>query len=185
MRFWESGAVAYTQTYRSTGSRVLACAVVTVAAAGVVSAVVGGGTESAVRWGGPLAFAAALAWLAYWRPHVRVDEHGVTLQNVLSRVVVPWPAVREVHSRYGLRIETTDRSWNAWAAPSPVGMQRARGTETEASVLVRRRLERIRALGDLDHRSAREETVVERDVTATALLVALGMLAVLTVVLTG
>lgn len=177
--------MAHTETYRSTGSRVLACAVVAVAAAVVVSAAVEGGVESAVRWGGPLAFVAALAWLAYWRPEIRVDEHGVSMRNVLSRVVVPWPAVREVHSRYGLRIETTGRSWNAWAAPSPVGMQRARGTETEASVLVRRRLERIRALGELDHRSAHEEAVVERDVPAAALLAVLGVVAVLAVVLTG
>lgn len=174
--------MAYTQTYRSTGSRVLAGAVVAVAAAGVVSAAVEGGTESALRWGGPLAFVAALAWLAYWRPLVRVDEHGVTLQNVLSRVVVPWPTVREVHSRYGLRIETAERSWNAWAAPSPVGMQRARGTETEASVMVRRRLERVRALGELDHRSDHEETVVERDGAAITVLVVLGALALVAVV---
>ena len=176
--------MAYTQTYRSTGSRALACAVVAVAAAGIVSAAVEGGVESAVRWGGPLTFVAALAWLAYWRPEVRVDEHGVTLQNVLSRVVIPWPAVREVHSRYGLRIETAERSWNAWAAPSPVGMQRARGTETEASVMVRRRLERLRALGDLDHRPLDEETTVERDSVALTLLGAVAALGVLTIALT-
>lgn len=176
--------MAYTQTYRSTGARVLAGAVVAVAVAGIASAAVQGGAPAAVRWGAPLAFVAALAWLAYWRPMVQVDEEGVTLQNVLSRVVVPWPAVREVHSRYGLRVETPDRSWNAWAAPSPVGMQRARGTETEASIMVRQRLERVRALGELDQRLAHEETVVVRDVAATTLLAALGALTVLALLVT-
>ncbi|MDP3968477.1 MAG: PH domain-containing protein [Nocardioides sp.] len=177
--------MAYTQTYRSTGARVLAGAVVAVAAAGAASAAVEGGAVAAARWGGPLAFVAALAWLAYWRPMVQVDEHGVTIQNVLSRVVVPWPAVREVHCRYGLRVETPERSWSAWAAPSPVGMQRARGTETEASILVRQRLERVRALGELEHRTTHEETVVERDVTAAVLLTALAALAAVAVLLTA
>ncbi len=140
--------MAFEQTYRSAWSRFLAFAAVGLAIAFGVSLLLARDAGTTLRWAPALLLLGIGGWLAYGRPEVRVDDDGVTLQNVLRRIVVPWAALAEVDSRYGLRLETTDgQRWSAWAVPAPVGLQRARGEETEAALLVRQRWEQLRGQG--------------------------------------
>lgn len=170
--------MAYVQTYRSGWSRFLAVTAVGIAVAFFVSIIMAREVEDALRWTPALLLLAVGGWLAYGRPEVRVDDHGVTLQDITRRVVVPWPALVEIDSRYGLRLETADGNrWSAWAVPAPVGMQRARGEQTEAALLVRQRWEQLRGRGDLDGRRADEPVVVHPDLAALGVL---GVLAVAT-----
>lgn len=164
--------MAYTQVYRSSMARLLGAAAVTVAGSAVVTVLVFG---SSVRLLAPFALIGALGWLAYWRPCVVLDERGVTLRNVFREVVVPWPAVVDVHSRYGLRLETPYGDFNAWAVAAPTGRDRARGAETEGAAMVRQRLERLRAHDELGVGSG-EEPEIRMDVGAMAVVVALASL---------
>lgn len=169
--------MAYVQTYRSGWSRFLAVAAIALAVAFGLSLLLARDAQSALRWTPALLLLAVGGWLAYGRPLVRVDEHGITLQNVLRRVVVPWPALVEIDSRYGLRLETSDgQQWSAWAVPAPVGMQRARGQETEAALLVRQRWDQLRGRGEIPERSD-APVAVKPDPVALATL---GLLAVAT-----
>lgn len=167
----------HTQVYRASGSRALGAA--TVGFAAVVLVGVGVGSPGHLPALGPaLLLLAALGWLAYWRPCVVVDERGVVLHNVFRRVVVPWPALVEVHSRYGMRVETTEGTFGAWAVPAPTGRSRAQGGDTEATTLVRQRLARLQAHGEVG--PADPTTAPRRVVDRTAVAV-VGVLTALTV----
>lgn len=175
--------MAYVQTYRSGWSRFLGFAAVGLAVAFGLSLLLARDAEVVLRWTPALLLLGVGGWLAYGRPEVRVDDEGVTLQNVLRRIVVPWPALVEVDSRYGLRLETTDGNrWGAWAVPAPVGMQRARGDQTEAAVLVRQRWEQLRGQGAI---SARPDAAVrvEPDPWAMGTLAVLAVASPLSVLL--
>lgn len=177
--------MAHVQSYRAGWSRTVAVMTWVFAAGGLVSTALSREDATVLRWAPALVLLAAVGWFVYWRPEVRVDEHGVTISNVARRVVLPWPAVQEIHSRYGLMVETTDgREWPAWAVPSPVGLQRARAEETEAALMVRQRLERVRGRGELAGRSDREPVEVEKDLVAVGALAGLAALTVLAQVLT-
>lgn len=67
---------------------------------------------------------AVLVWLVTWRPHVRVDDEGVTVVNPLRTVHVPWGALIAVSTRYTLTLHTPRAELQAWAAPGP-GRHRA------------------------------------------------------------
>ncbi|WP_375383853.1 PH domain-containing protein [uncultured Microbacterium sp.] len=71
------------------------------------------------------ALIAFLAWVALWRPYVGVDDDGVTLQNVSHRVLVPWPALIHVDTRYALTLHTPGQKFVAWAAPAPGALSSA------------------------------------------------------------
>lgn len=139
--------MSYTQVYRSGTARALGALTVVICAAGLFSLAVRGGEREVLRYAGPVLAVAWVAWFGYWRPRVVIDDDGLTLHNVVRTVHVPWAAVREVHSRYGLRVETPQDSYGAWAVAAPAGRERLRGGDTEASLMARRRLERITALG--------------------------------------
>ncbi|MDP9822579.1 PH domain-containing protein [Nocardioides massiliensis] len=167
--------MAYVQTYRSGWSRFLAFAAIALAVAFAVSLLIAGDARGVLRWTPALLLLAVGGWLAYGRPLVQVDEDGVTLQNVLQRVVVPWPALVEIDSRYGLRLETTDgKRWSAWAVPAPVGVQRARGQETEAALLVRQRWDQLRGRGEIPARPD-AQVVAQPDPVALATIGALAV----------
>jgi hypothetical protein len=74
----------------------------------------------------------------------------VTLRNVFRTVRLPWPAIESVDGRYGLRLGTAYGRFTAWAAPAPTGRDRLRALDSEASGLVRHRLEELRVAGHLD-----------------------------------
>lgn len=168
----------HTEVYRATGSRFVGGATIGFAAV-VLAWVVLGDPARVLTLGPALLLLAALGWLAYWRPRVVLDEQGLTLHNVFRRVSVPWPALVEVHSRYGMRVETTHGDFGAWAVPAPTGRSRARGGDTEASTMVRQRLARLQAHGEVGARDATTTPRVVVDRTAVAVATVLAVLAVL------
>ncbi len=66
-----------------------------------------------------LALVAVLVYALFWRPHVRVDEDGVTLVNVLRDVRVPFRALDAVTTQFALTLHCQDHKYAAWAAPAP------------------------------------------------------------------
>ena len=139
----------YTQVYRSGTTQALGALTVALCVAGLATLAVRGGDRDLLRYAGPLLAVAWVGWFGYWRPRVVMDDEAVTLHNVVRTVRVPWSAVVEIHSRYGLRLDTPDASYGAWAVAAPAGRERLRGGDTEASLMARRRLERVRGLGML------------------------------------
>ncbi|GAB3602288.1 PH domain-containing protein [Microbacterium aureliae] len=104
--------------YRPVFGRVLAVVTVGVCAFGVI-ALFWGDAASAVRYAWPIVLVAVLAWALFWRPELRVQEHGITVVNVLRTHFVPWPAVREIETRYALTLVTSRERIQVWATPAP------------------------------------------------------------------
>ncbi len=170
--------MAHTQVYRSGTTRALGAVTVLICLGGLVTLALRHEGQL-LRFGPALVLAAWLVWLAYWRPKVVVDDEAVTLHNVFRTVRVPWSSVVELHSRYGLKVETQFGSYNAWAVPAPFGRERLRGTETEATLMARHRMERLQGLGLVGH--APEEPQVQVQVPAVAVAVVLAAAALLAV----
>lgn len=141
--------MSYTQVYRSNAARTLGGLTVGVCLAGLATLGFRGDPDDLVRYAGPLLLVAWVAWAAYWCPKVTVDGRALTLHNVFRTVEIPWESVSELQSRYGLRVDTPFGSYGAWAVAAPVGRERLRGGDTEASLMARQRLERLRGLGEL------------------------------------
>ena len=160
--------MSYTQVYRSSSARALGAVTVMVCAGALATLLVRWDERELVRYTAPILLIAWLSWSAYWRPHVIVDEKGVTLHNVFRTVHVPWTSVVEIHSRYGLRVDTPQGSYAAWAVAAPAGRERLRGGDTEASAMARQRLERLRGLGEIPADAPAEEPRVTWDVPAVA-----------------
>ncbi|WP_087874366.1 PH domain-containing protein [Arthrobacter globiformis] len=89
-----------------------------VAAAGLAGLVVAGG-PGALSGVWPLLLIAYLGWLLFWRPAVVIHDAGVTIENPFRAIMVPWPALVQVDTRYALTLITPGRSYGAWAAPAP------------------------------------------------------------------
>jgi hypothetical protein len=105
-------------TLHSRFNRIMAIVCWLLAALMLVAALTSGDTRFA--WVYPAAaLIAFLAWAGLWRPYVRVDAVGVTLQNVTHRVVVPWTALIHVDTRFALTLHTPGQKFAAWAAPAP------------------------------------------------------------------
>jgi len=171
--------MSYTQVYQSNTARALGALTVAICAGGLTTLVLRGAERDVVRYSGPLLLVAWLAWFAYWQPKVTLDERGLTLHNVLRTVHVPWTSVLELQSRYGLRVDTRRGSYDAWAVAAPVGRARLQGGDTEASLMARQRLERIRGLGELTP-EAPDEPRVTWNVVAT-----LGFISLVTLTVVG
>lgn len=104
--------------YRPVFGRVLAVVTVVVCAIGVV-ALFWQDAAAAVRYVWPILLVAAVAWALFWRPSLRVQEHGITVENVLRTYFVPWPAIERLDTRYSLTLYTARRRVPVWAAPAP------------------------------------------------------------------
>lgn len=103
---------------------------------GAVAAVFASGLGDSAEYLPLIAFVAYLTWAGLWRPAVRIDEHAVTIVNVLSTVTVPWPALIAVETRYALTLVTPNGRYTATAAPAPGRL---------ATALSRRDLTRVAA----------------------------------------
>lgn len=111
--------------YRPAFGRVLAVVTVVLCAGGIVALVVDD-PMAALRYAWPLVFIAVLAWTLFWRPALSVEPHGVTVVNVLRTHFVPWPAIRDIDTRFALTLQTSRGKVPVWAAPAP-GRHRALG----------------------------------------------------------
>lgn len=168
-----------TRTYRSGFSRGLAVTTVALTLVLLGRQVLDAG-PAALVYAAPVALVGLLAWLAFWRPCIEVSDGGVRLRNVWRTVHVPWPALREVDDRLGLRLVTAYGSYQAWAAPAP---RRARGGPAvpgEAALLVRQRWDELRAAGWLeDPRLERPRADVRLHTVSLAAAIALTVLSAL------
>jgi hypothetical protein len=104
--------------YRPVFGRVLAVITVVVCAFGVV-ALFWGDVASGLRYAWPVILVAVVAWALFWRPALRVQEHGITVENIFRTYFVPWPAIRRIDTRYSLTLHTSKRKIGVWAAPAP------------------------------------------------------------------
>jgi hypothetical protein len=104
--------------YRPVFGRVLAVVTVVLCAGGIVALLVAD-PESALRYAWPLVFIAVLAWTLFWRPELSVEPHGVTVVNVLRTHFIPWPAIRDIDTRFSLTLRTGRGKVPVWAAPAP------------------------------------------------------------------
>jgi hypothetical protein len=112
-------------TYRSVPARVLAGITIAVCAGGL-AAMAWQDPLSAIRYGWVLVLIAVAAWALFWRPSLRVEEHGVTVENVLRTYFVPWPAIERIDTRFSLTLYTADGRVPVWVSPAP-GRHRAFG----------------------------------------------------------
>jgi hypothetical protein len=112
-------------TFRPLPSRVLAVATIVICAA-ALGAVVWQDPLAALRYGWVLVFVAVAAWALLWRPQLRVQEHGITVVNVLRTWFVPWPAIERVDTRFALTLHTAEGTVPVWVSPAP-GRHRAFG----------------------------------------------------------
>lgn len=138
-----------TRTYRSAFSRALAVVTVALAVVLLGRQVLDAGMAGLV-YAAPVALVGLLAWLAFWRPCVEVSDGGVLLRNVWRTVHVPWPALRDVDDRLGLRLVTAYGSYQAWAAPAPRRVRGGPAVPSEPARLVRARWAELSAAGWLD-----------------------------------
>ncbi len=73
---------------------------------------------TAIRAVWPIALIGVVAWALFWRPSLRVQPHGITVENVLSTAFVPWPDIEHIETRYSLTIRTARRRVSVWVAPT-------------------------------------------------------------------
>jgi hypothetical protein len=111
--------------YRPALGRTLAVVTVVVCAFGVV-ALFWGDAASAIRYVWPIILIAVVAWALFWRPSLRMQEHGVTVENVFRTYFIPWPSIQAIDTRYSLTIHTLRGKVPVWATPAP-GRHRAYG----------------------------------------------------------
>lgn len=104
--------------YRPVFGRALAVSTVVVCAVGVV-ALFWGDAAAGLQYAWPIILVAVVAWALFWRPSLRVQQHGITVENVFRTYFVPWPAIREIDTRYSLTLHTSRRKVSVWAAPAP------------------------------------------------------------------
>ena len=96
---------AMEDVFRPAWGRVLSVLVAVVCAASLVVLAVADGWE-AWRAVPPLALVAGACWALFWRPAVVVSDGGVQIVNVLRTIVLPWPAIERVDTKWALTLFT-------------------------------------------------------------------------------
>ena len=104
--------------YRPVFGRVLAVVTMVVCAAGI-AALLWQDAVAGIRYVWPIVLVAVLAWAVFWRPSLRVQDHGITVENVFRTYFVPWPSIHQIETRYSLTLLTSRRRVTVWAAPAP------------------------------------------------------------------
>lgn len=104
--------------YRPAFGRILAVVTVVVCALGAIGLVVAD-PAAALRYVWPILLVGVLAWALFWRPGLLVQEHGITVENVLRTLFVPWPSIVSIETRYSLTLHTAHGRVAVWAAPAP------------------------------------------------------------------
>lgn len=84
-----------------------------------------GGFAASGDWGGLIRYGAlpllviVLVWALFWVPELRIEEHAVTVKNVLRTHYVPWSAIERIDTKWALTLYTPGRKIDVWAAPAP------------------------------------------------------------------
>lgn len=119
------------------------------------------------------------AYVAMWRPYVELSEAGVTFQNIVQKVSIPWPTITGVSTRWSLTVKTQGGDFNAWALPAtPSGVAplaaRSQTHRTDAPAVARLITEQRQTYADAGYfnsPAARKLTVsTQWDVLALAIL---------------
>lgn len=108
------------RTFRPRFNRALSIVGWIVVACIVVGIVVTSGLSNDSIWLLPaLAAVTVVIWVALWRPHLAVDDTGVTIANIVQTVGVPWGALIHLDVTYALRVHVPGRAIMVDAAPAP------------------------------------------------------------------
>ncbi|PCC24916.1 hypothetical protein CIK75_12260 [Glutamicibacter sp. BW78] len=118
-------------TFRPRGPRILAMALIVLAAAGSIAILVTGSWYSAPAVL-PVLLVGYSAWIVFWLPRVEVNDAGVTLINPLQTLEVPWATIILVDTKYALALVTPKGRFTAWAAPAPGVMSALRDSRRSA-----------------------------------------------------
>ncbi|UNX55666.1 PH domain-containing protein [Georgenia sp. TF02-10] len=124
-----------TVVLRAAGSRGYAVLSWVVAAVLLVMFFGNGGGREVAEYGAVPLVLAVLGWAVFWRPAVLVSPAGVRVVNVFRTIEVPWSALEEVETRWGLRLHTTGGRVRAWATPARGGMAHRRVEEVPTHLL--------------------------------------------------
>lgn len=119
--------------------------------------------SAGLRFAPVAALVSAVVFALFWRPGVKVDDDSVTLVNVLRDIRIPFSQLRSVQTRYALQVETTGRTYTAWAAPAP--------GQTSSMSLSRREAVGIELLGTDLKQGVRASAAPNTDSGAAAMLV--------------
>ncbi|MFC0682260.1 PH domain-containing protein [Lysobacter korlensis] len=123
--------------------RVLTVVVSAVAIAALGGFLLTGDVDGLLRYGALPLLLIAVVWALFWAPELRVEEHAVTVRNVLRTHFVPWNAIQRIDTRFSLTLYTADGKIDVWAAPAPSRYTVPSMTEHDA----RRVAESARAAG--------------------------------------
>ena len=127
-----SSATDHDVAFHSRFNRVLAIVIWSLEAFLLVSSVITGDfAKDPALAVVPAAFAAIAVWAMLWNPRVVVSDKNVVIVNVLRSIVIPWPALIDVDTKYSLSLRTPRGNYSAWAAPAPgrTGVAMARRAE--------------------------------------------------------
>lgn len=92
-----------------------------------------GGVAELLRLGAYPLLVAAVAWAVFWRPGVILDEESVTVINVVRSVRLPYRAITEITTRWGLSLRTAHREVTAFSAPTRSLRRRSRLASRQAT----------------------------------------------------
>lgn len=118
--------------FRSSSARVYAIVAWVVAGIAVVAFATNGGMTEALAYGALPATLAVAAWVAFWRPQMRVQKDGVQVVNLLSTTWLPWAAITGTKTRWGLELVTTRGTVGVWAMPARGSLSRLRHNDRPA-----------------------------------------------------
>jgi hypothetical protein len=142
------------RVYRTLPARVIGWSMAAAAVALAVLTVVdlAAGRQSQVL--APVALVAgvaAVAWVLFLRPAVRLHADGLVVINVVTETTVPFAAVEEVGHRWALEVrDVRGRTHSAWAVPVRRDIVRRRGIDDFAETTRRRGHEGVTAQGVTD-----------------------------------
>ena len=139
-----------------------------------------------VAYSGPVGLFGLLLWAALWSPYVECSPAGVHLQNVVTSVRVPWPAVRGIDPRFGLSLDTVYGTFAAWSASRPRLQPGTHGeSDVHPAAVVAAAWAQLEAAGHLDNPRLESDVhprQLRRDVLGAALGLTLWTVATLVLV---
>jgi hypothetical protein len=121
--------------YRPVFGRVLFAVVGAVCAFALIITIVDGSWSDVARVAPWLALVAGACWAVFWRPRVEVSDGGVRIVNVARTIDAPWPAIKNVETKWALKLVTAYGSFTAWAAPAGGRGPARRASRVELNVM--------------------------------------------------
>jgi hypothetical protein len=126
--------------FRPTFGRVLTAVIGAICVVAAVITLAEGGPSDLGRVAPWLALFAGGCWAAFWRPRVEVSDGGVRIVNVTRTIDVPWPAIKDIETKWALKVVTAYGEFSAWAAPAGGRGPARRASRIENNLLSRARV---------------------------------------------